>query len=240
MKYFIKSIFVSATIMLFTHISLAQKSDTKKDYAIEGIGFYNLENLFDTIIDTDTNKILQDDFTPKGSKKWNTQKYYDKMGKMAGVISELGTEVIPYGLAIIGVSEIENKSVLEDLVKEEKLKDRNYQIVHYESPDRRGIDVGLLYNPKHFKVISSKSFIVPDTTFFTRDQLLVSGKLDGELIHIIVAHWPSRRGGEKRSSPRRAVAADLARSIVDSLQKNDPNAKIFFMGDLMMTRPIKV
>ena len=230
MKYLFKSIFISAFTILLTLNTSAQKD--KKEYSIAGIGFYNLENLFDTIVDTDTNKILQEDFTPKGSKQWNSEKYYDKMGKMARVISELGTEVIPYGLALIGVAEIENKSVLDDLVKEEKIKDRNYQIVHYESPDRRGIDVGLLYNPEHFKVISSNSFAVPDTSFFTRSQLLVNGELDGELIHVIVSHWPSRRGGEKRSAPRRAAAADLARSIVDSLQKNDPNAKIFFMGDL--------
>jgi len=228
MKHLLKSIFVSAILLLLTLNSSAQK----KDYSIAGIGFYNLENLFDIHIDPDTNKILQDDFTPNGSKQWNAEKYQDKLGKMARVISELGTDVIPYGLAILGVSEIENKSVLDDLVKEEKIKDRNYQIVHYESPDKRGIDVGLLYNPKHFTVISSKSFTVPDTTFKTRDQLLVSGKLDGELVHVIVTHWPSRRGGEKRSAPRRAAAADLGRSIIDSLQKNDPNAKILYMGDL--------
>ncbi|MGB0881830.1 MAG: endonuclease/exonuclease/phosphatase family protein [Vicingaceae bacterium] len=211
---------------------LAQEQ--KKAYVVTGIGFYNLENLFDTLVDPDPNKILQDDFTPKGKKAWTSEHYKEKLGNMAKVISEIGTEVTPDGLAILGVSEVENKSVLEDLVKEESIKSRGYKVVHYDSPDRRGIDVGFLYNPKYFKVTSSKSFSLRsiDTTFYTRDQLLVTGELNGEEVHVIVAHWPSRRGGEKRSKPRRASAAKLGRMIVDSLQAHDPNAKVFYMGDL--------
>jgi len=209
-------------------------SQEKKDYLVTGVGFYNLENLFDTLVDPDPNKILQDDFTPKGKKVWTSEHYQEKLVNMAKVIGEIGTEITPDGVAILGVSEVENKSVLEDLVKSESIKTRNYQVVHYDSPDRRGIDVGLLYNPKYFKVTSSKSFSLRsiDTTFYTRDQLLVSGLLNGEKVHVIVAHWPSRRGGEKRSKPRRASAAKLGRMIVDSLQKDDPSAKVFYMGDL--------
>ena len=153
---------------------------------------------------------------------------------MAKVISELGTDVTPDGIAMLGVSEIENKSVLEDLVKEESIKNRNYQIVHYDSPDRRGIDVGFLYNPKYFKVESSRSVSLRtiDTTFYTRDQLLVSGYLHDEKVHVIVTHWPSRSGGEKRSRPRRESAAKLGKMIIDSIQKVEPNAKIIYMGDL--------
>jgi hypothetical protein len=232
------SLFLLLASIVYSSALFAQtekSSEPKKEYYVAGIGFYNLENLFDTIIDTDTNKILQDDFTPKGNKAWTGERYYQKLENLSKVLSELGTDVNPEGLACIGVSEIENKAVLEDLVKTEKLKSRNYQIVHYESPDKRGIDVGFLYNPTNFKVISSQSYTLinpDDSNFKTRDQLVVNGELNGELIHVIVAHWPSRSGGEKRSAPKRILAGQLARAIIDSIQKINLEAKILFMGDL--------
>ena len=229
MRYNLFSIIVC---FLISYTSYSQES--KKDYLVTAVGFYNLENLFDTIVDPDTNKILQDDFTPKGSKRWTSKLYWEKQTRMAKVISELGTEITPDGVAILGVAEVENRGVLEDLVKEESLKNRNYQVVHYDSPDKRGIDVGLIYNPNYFKVESSRSVSLRsiDTTFYTRDQLLVSGYLNGEKLHVIVAHWPSRRGGEKRSSPRREAAAKLGKMIIDSIQNIEPGAKILYMGDL--------
>lgn len=218
---------------LITQLSFAQESNNK-EYHIAAIGFYNLENLFDTIVDPDPEKILQDDFTPKGPKHWTSKLYWDKQERMAKVIAELGTELTPDGVAILGVAEVENKEVLEDLVKQETLKDRDYQVVHYDSPDKRGIDVGLIYNPTYFKLESSRSISLRslDTTFYTRDQLLVSGYLNDEKVHVIVAHWPSRRGGEKKSSPRREIAATLGKTIIDSIQKAEPEAKILYMGDL--------
>jgi len=231
-------LFLSLTVIAGASALFVQTEEpieSKKEYYVAGIGFYNLENLFDTIIDTDTNKILQDDFTPNGNKAWSGERYHQKLENLSKVISELGTDVHPDGLACIGVAEIENKSVLEDLVKTEKLKSRNYQIVHYESPDKRGIDVGFLYNPSHFKVISSQSYALKledNNSFKTRDQLVVNGELNGELIHVIVAHWPSRSGGQKRSAPKRNAAGQLARSIIDSIQAIDAKAKILFMGDL--------
>ena len=231
-----KKIILSLWLIISLQIvAFSQNNTDKKNYAVTCIGFYNLENLFDTIVDPDTTLILQDDFTSKGPKRWNTPKYYEKLGNMARVISELGTEVTPDGAAILGVAEVENKSVLEDLVKQDAIKNRNYQIVHFDSPDKRGIDVGLLYNPNYFKNVSAKSYtlsIPTDSNFFTRSQLLVSGELHGEKIHVIVAHWPSRRGGEKRSKPKRIAAAQLARAIIDSLQQVDPNTKVLYMGDL--------
>jgi hypothetical protein len=214
-------------------IGYSQEDDKNVDYSC--IAFYNLENLFDTLIDPDTNKILQDDFTPQGPNKWNTKKYYEKLDNMSLVISKLGTEKVSDGAVLIGVSEIENKSVLIDLVAQPKLKARSYQIVHYESPDKRGIDVGLLYNPKYFKVLSSSAYEVnsaEDSTWRTRNQLLVTGELNGERIHVMVAHWPSRRGGQKKSGPKRALAADVGRSVIDSIIKAEPMAKIFYLGDL--------
>jgi hypothetical protein len=120
------------------------------------------------------------------------------------------------------------------LVKQPSIAKRSYQIVHYDSPDRRGVDVGLLYNPRLFTVSNSKSYRLrtEDSTFLTRDQLMVSGYLLGEKIHVIVNHWPSRTGGEMRSQPKRNAAAGLTRSIVDSLFKVDPKAKVIVMGDL--------
>jgi hypothetical protein len=229
----IRHIFL-ASISFLTLINVGFSQNEDKQFLATGIGFYNLENLFDTIIDPDQNKILQDDYTPKGNKGWTSQRYHEKLENMSKVISEIGTDITPDGLAILGVSEIENKSVMEDLVATKNLKSRGYKVVHYDSPDKRGIDVGLLYNPKYFKVTSSSSISLRriDTTFYTRSQLLVSGLLNGEEVHVIVAHWPSRRGGEKKSKPRRASAAKLGRMIIDSLQAEDPNAKVFYMGDL--------
>jgi len=147
----------------------------------------------------------------------------------------MGTEISPDGMAVLGLCEIENRSVVEDLVKTSALKGKNYQIVHYNSPDRRGVDVGLIYQPKYFKVTNSKSYTLKmpnDTSFRTRDQLLVSGDLLGERIHFIVCHWPSRRGGETASAPLRMAASKLAKSIIDSLTAADPLAKVILMGDL--------
>lgn len=136
---------------------------------------------------------------------------------------------------ILGVSEIENRLVLEDLVKTETLKPFKYGIVHYDSPDKRGVDVGLLYQTDYFQVTNSRSHRLnysADTSFLTRDQLIVSGLLMGEPIHIIVCHWPSRRGGEARSRPLRIAAAQLTRHIIDSVQAIDKDAKIVMLGDL--------
>ncbi|NVO09980.1 MAG: endonuclease/exonuclease/phosphatase family protein [Bacteroidales bacterium] len=202
----------------------------KKQYKVGCIAFYNLENFFDTIPGPN-----DAEFTPEGVYKWNTEKYNQKLDHMSTVISQIGSEMFPGGPALIGVSEIENRAVVEDLVNTPRLKSSKYSFVHYESPDRRGIDVALLYRKDFFKVISSRSVRLirkDDTTWRSRDQLVVSGIFDNELIHIIVNHWPSRSGGEKRSQPFRQAAAELTKSLADSIFKTDPNSKIFIMGDL--------
>lgn len=216
--------------LLFSLHLFAQKGEFK----VAAIGFYNLENLFDTLDSPTTNDA---DFLPGGRLHWTSEKYWSKQGNMAKVISQLATEKTPDGLALLGVCEIENRSVLEDLVAHPLLKNRNYQIVHYESPDERGIDVGLLYQPKYFTVTGSKS--IPVMLFdkdsardYTRDVLYVSGQFDGEPLHVLVNHWPSRSGGESASAWRRGEAARMCRQVVDSLTALDPNAKIIVMGDL--------
>lgn len=205
------------------------------DYKVASIGFYNLENLFDTIDSPTTNDV---DFLPQGRLYWNTAKYISKQANMSKVISQLATELTPDGLALLGVAEIENRKVLEDLVAQPDLKDRNYQIVHYDSPDERGIDCGLLYQPKYFQVLGSSAVPVPlkdsktGKIDFTRDILYVAGRFDGEPLHVMVGHWPSRRGGEAGSGWMRAAAARVCKHLSDSIQSVDPNAKIIIMGDL--------
>ncbi len=200
---------------------------------VYAMAFYNLENLFDTINDPETN---DEEFLPDGTYRWGHIKYENKLKNLAYTLSKLGTDKFcPQGPAVIGVSEIENRRVLEDLIKTGDLANRNYGIVHFDSPDRRGVDVGLLYDRNQFEVdtaISARLFIECSPNTLTRDQLLVSGRLAGERVHIIVNHWPSRLGGEKESRCRREAAAALSRHLADSVLAADPESKVFIMGDL--------
>lgn len=226
-----KSVFFLLLLILPAFTLFAQKA---QQYKVGAIGFYNLENLFDT---EDDPLINDSEFLPSGKKNWTETIYQEKQGNMARVISELGTELSPDGISILGVAEIENRKVLEDLVKQPKLAARNYQIIHFDSPDERGIDVGLLYQAKYFKPTSSQAVLMPiynpdGSTRKTRDILYVSGLYDGEPLHILVNHWPSRSGGEAASQPYRNAAALICKNIADSLMQADPNAKIIIMGDL--------
>lgn len=211
-------------------------SQEKKAYKVNTIAFYNLENLFDTENDPLT---YDDDRTPDGKDHWTEEIYQDKLKNMAKVMAEIGAEVSGSAPTIIGVCETENRKVLEDLVNQETLVEQDYGIIQFDSPDRRGIDVALLYKKKLFTPTDykAKELLIYDDNdkskrVFTRDQLVVSGMLDGEKIHLIVNHWPSRSGGEKRSRSKRIKAAKLNRQIIDSIFSDDPYAKIITMGDL--------
>jgi len=201
---------------------------------IAAVGFYNFENLFDT---EDDPAIDDEEFTPDGRNRWTEIRYHTKLQQLAQVVSELGTELTPDGLALLGVAEVENRKVLADFSLEPKVRDRNYQIIHYDSPDRRGIDVALLYNPKYFSPLHSEAIRVPlfepnGDTIFTRDVLYVSGLFLEDTLHLLVNHWPSRRGGQKASEPRRIAAAMKNKQISDSLRTRNPQANILIMGDL--------
>lgn len=216
---------------IFSIIPFAQGQEDDKKFLAVCVAYYNVENLFDTINDPDRN---DDEFTPDGTNRWTSDRYYEKLDRLAEVISKMGLELTPDGPAVIGLGEVENEDVVWDLARQERIKDRNYQVIHYRSRDRR-IDNAFMYNPRYFEVTNTKAVptIIEDMPDFrTRDHLVVSGLLLGEPIHFIVAHWPSRRGGEARSRPLRIAAADVARSIIDSLKAEDPNAKVIFMGDL--------
>lgn len=217
--------------ILLVCITLSLSAQQKR-LGVYAAGFYNLENLWDT--NNDASNEGDDEFTPLGPYEWTEAKYKKKLSNIAKVISQLAREYCPAGPAILGVSEVENRKVLEDLVQTEQIASMNYQIVHFESPDHRGIDVAALYNPRLFRFISAQAypFNKPDMPDYrTRDILLVNGLLAGEPFHMIVNHWPSRYGGAK-SSPLREFAASIVRHIADSLHNDNPQAKVLIVGDM--------
>lgn len=223
------------TVLIFAFfLSFMGNSQSKRQFKVHTIAFYNVENLFDTI--NDPNKF--DEASPiMELKSGREEVYVKKVQNMAYAISKIGADISKNTPAVIGLSEVENRSVIEDLANDPALVSKNYGIIHYESPDERGIDVALMFQKSLFKPLNSKSFELKlrdsdGDRDYTRDQLLVSGYLDGDLMHIIVNHWPSRSGGEARSRSKREEAAALNRRIIDSLQSDDPYAKIFTMGDL--------
>lgn len=215
-------------------ISINSIAQEKRNFKIHTIAFYNVENLFDTINDVNKN----DEASPIMEIKFNRSEIYNKkVNNMARVIADIGTDLVKKSPSIVGLCEVENRNVIEDLLKDKNLKDKNYEIIHYDSPDERGIDVAMIYNEDVFKITSTKSheLIIYDNKSskrnYTRDQLVVSGLLEGELIHLIVNHWPSRSGGEERSRAGRMAAAELNKKIIDSLQGKYKDAKIITMGD---------
>ncbi len=203
----------------------------QKKYSVYGVGFYNQENLFDTCHDEGKRDY---DFLPTGSYKWNAMKYNHKLNNMSRALADMGTDVLPnIGCAIIGLAEVENSKALDDLVAQPALSARNYQYVHIEGPDRRGIDCALLYNPSLFSVKNTR--LVPyvqklkkDSAFYTRGFLTVSGTLADEHIAVIVCHLPSRFS----ESFYRELGAEQVKAIKDSLLNDDPNCKVFVMGDM--------
>ena len=212
---------------------LSKKQSTENIKNVYTIAFYNLENLFDTKDDPLT---LDDDFTPEGRKHWNYKRYKKKIKKLGSVIAQIGKEKSLYSPAIVGVVEVENSTVVEDLVNSKYLSEHHYGYVHHDSSDERGIDVALLYKKELFEFISSKTYPVyleeeNGVIDYTRDILMVKGKLNGELTYIIVNHWPSKREGGDVTEWKRIKAAEMVLNIVDFIENETPNAKIIIMGD---------
>ena len=204
-----------------------------KNNQVYTIAFYNLENLFDTTDDPNT---LDNDFTPNGRKNWNHKRYKRKIKKLGNVIEQLGTDKSYHSPAIVGVVEVENQTVLQDLINTNSLKKHHYGIVHYDSPDERGIDVALLYKKELFNVLHSETFPLylkakNGERDYTRDILWVKGNLNGELINIIVNHWPSRRSGHNSTEDKRIKAAQLVLTIIKKINVETENSKIIIMGD---------
>lgn len=191
------------------------------------IGFYNVENLFDTI---DNPQKQDDDFTPEGRNKYSTDRYRTKLQNITRVLTEMG---LP---EVIGFCEVENRAVLEDLMKTGSFADFPYEIVHFESPDDRGIDNALVYRSDIFKVVAADfiRIIFPDEMEedATRDVLVVRGQFSNEKdILILVNHWPSRRGGVEASEPKRMFVAGEIMKMMDSLENVYSNIPILLMGD---------
>lgn len=197
------------------------------------LAFYNLENLFDTLKDPN---ILDADFTPHGDLKWNHERYTQKLNGLAKTIAQVGKAETGQAPALIGVAEVENKKVLNDLLQTEELHTLNYDFVHHNSPDERGIDTALLYDKNRFEVLESRSYSLHLQTAqgvrdFTRDILYVEGKLAGVPVFVLVNHWPSRGEGVAISEPKRIAAAERNREIIQDIQARDPEARILIMGD---------
>lgn len=184
------------------------------------IGYWNVENLFDIFDDP----IKNDEEFSIGGRKNVTQEIYDlKIKQSAEVLTDLNVDVL-------GLSEVENAIVLEDL--NFAYKERNYKIIHFDSPDERGIDNALLYDPNYFKVITSRP--IPNTLpggDKTRDILYVKGSYADELIHLFVNHWPSNYGGREKSIPKRAATAQLLVREISPILSLDPSAEIILVGD---------
>lgn len=227
----------------------------QKRYALYGVAFYNLENLFDTLHDAGKNDY---EYLPTGTNKWGKMKYEAKLHNMARVLSELCTDKLPGGPAVVGMAEVENQHVLDDLLKQPSLEKRGWKYVDYPSPDRRGIECAFFYNPKLFQLESS--MLVPfyygekgdvhdpllgfrveadgtvqaetglkgDTTYITRGFLVMQGRLAGEPMIFIVCHWPSRGAG----SEARERAGFQVKKLQLALMKQHPEAKVVIMGDL--------
>ncbi len=217
-------------LVLFSWSSHGQAST----YKIGIVAFYNLENFYDTVNDPLKS---DEEFLPDGTKHYTGEVFLDKADKLADVLSQIGVDRTPDGWSVLGCAEIENEEVLKVLINHPKLRSRNLQIVHYDSPDDRGVDVGLIYNPKYFHPLYSEPLNVPlknddGTIRHTRDVLYVYGMYGGEPMHFFVNHWPSRRGGEEASAPGRALAASICKAKIDSITALNPDAKIILMGDL--------
>ena len=205
----------------------------EKRYALYGIGFYNLENLFDTIHDYAADGSDKNDYEylPTGTNRWGTMKYNAKLKNMSTVLSQMATDRIPGGATLIGISEVENRRVVEDLLRQPALADRGWQIAHAESPDLRGVDCAFIYNPQqfHLETTSYPLYRHDDgTVSHTRGFLTVGGTLAGERIHFIVCHWPSRAS----ESARRERAGELVKAVKDSILSLYPGTSVIIMGDL--------
>lgn len=202
-------------------------SSAQKPYKVV---FYNLENFFDTINDPE---VRDDEFTPEGPKKWNSAKYYKKLDNVERVFFDIAAINKDYPI-VIGVSEVENRNVLEDIVATRKMVPGNYRISHFDSPEARGVDVAFLYRPDVFKMEGEKAVrtVIPSLpNFKTRDILTMWGTIDEEPFFFMVAHWPSRLGGREASEFKRIAVAEQMRSIADSVRKANPATKVVMMGD---------
>lgn len=243
-----------AALTTLTSFTTGQHQQPKR-YALYGVAFYNLENLFDTLHDAGKNDY---EYLPSGTNKWGKMKYEAKLHNMARVLSELCTDKLPQGPAVIGVSELENHLALEDLLHQPSLAGRGLKYVDVAGPDRRGVECAFIYNPRFFQMerymhvpyyyapsgrvddplvgfytdeqgeVQAYTDLKGDTTHITRGFLVMQGLLAGERMFFIVNHWPSRAAG----SETRERAGYQVRLLKDALMASHPEAKVMIMGDM--------
>lgn len=233
-KFITQITLLVAAVVLVSLPTWAQKKNAKPQHL--SVAFYNVENLFDT---EDDPTIQDEEYLPTSELKWDAERYAAKLKALSRVIDTLGSAPgTTSGPDVLGMCEVENRRVLEDLIKTDLLKAKGYAIVHKNSPDRRGIDVALIYKPAAFKPFRMRWYPVldaADTAFRTRDILLVSGTVavgkKTDTLHVFVNHFPSRRGGES-SEGKRALVAGIVRTAMDSILTRNAKAKFLAMGDL--------
>ena len=217
------------TFVLLLSAALSHTRAQERRLSLYGVGFYNLENLFDITHDEGKN---DEEYLPDGANHWTQMKYEHKLNNMSRTLADMGCERLPgIGCAIIGVSEVENAHCLTDLCAQPPLAERNFNFIHVEGPDRRGVDCALLYNPRFFK--PSKFWLQPylnsdGTVRYTRGFLTVQGTLAGDSVTAIVCHWPSRFSGPEA----RIQAGQQVRQEKDSILRANPQMKVFVMGDM--------
>lgn len=223
MRYGIKIIFILfTTILLSGCASLLSKKEK-----LHTIAFYNVEKLYDTEPSPDKNDL---DFTPTGALYWSKERYDKKIKNIATVIETIGGKDGP---AILGITEVENKKVAEDLINASPIRKYNYSLIHYDAPDAIGLDVALLYKPKFFKPTSHQSFPIEKLSGNTRarEMIEVKGLLQGEPVTIYLNHWPENNGNNRIGEQNRRAAAITLRRKIEETRKIDPDAKIIVMGD---------
>lgn len=221
---------VKISLLIISGAALFSCTSVKKSLLREyTVVSYNVENLFDTVDDP---KIPDEEFLPESEKKWDNERYQKKLSDLVQVISEVNPKELP---EVVGLVEIENQTVLEDLINTGKLNGQGYAIIHKESPDYRGIDVALIYLKDAFTEISHETLPVvfpDDPQFKTRDILHVTGKMRNKTVHVFVNHWPSRIGGDDKTEPKRVLAASILKKKVDQILVVNPKARIIIMGDM--------
>lgn len=217
---------LAAVLLMAASSCSSVKNSVRNEYTVVS---YNVENLFDTVDDP---KIPDEEFLPASEKKWDNERYQKKLTDLARVISEINPNELP---EVVGLVEVENRTVLDDLIKTGQLGTQKYGIVHEESPDYRGIDVALIYRRDAFKEIGHEVLPVvfpDDPDFKTRDILHVTGKMGRKLVHVFVNHWPSRIGGDEKTEPKRVLAATVLKTKVNQILADDHKARIIILGDM--------
>ena len=211
MKSFWKIVYMSVFVV---HLAWSDDARSLK------IAFWNVENLFDLIDDP---KLNDDEFAVGGRKNVTQEIYTLKLQHSAEVLTDLNAD-------ILGICEVENRFMMEEL--NDYYTERDYTIIHYDSPDKRGIDCALFYDESKFTVLETDPITITLSSGKpTRDVLYVQGEFGGEILHLFVNHWPSNYGGREKAIPKRKETSRIVRAKVEEILKENPEAELLLMGD---------